>query len=255
MSDHVSSNRRSFLKKAALGGLLTIGIPEIVPAAMAAGKTKKLSLQPGDVILFQGDSITDAGRKKDNPAFNNPAALGAGYAFMAASDLLLKYPGKNLKIYNKGISGNKVYQLAERWEADCLDLKPNVLSIMIGVNDFWHTLTNNYTGTVQTYQTDLRNLLDRTKQKLPDVKLVIGEPFAVTGVKAVDASWFPAFSQYQQAAREIAASFGAVLIPYQSIFDKAQQAAPGVYWTYDGVHPSLAGARLMAQAWVETLKG
>jgi lysophospholipase L1-like esterase len=255
MSDLASSNRRGFLKKAALGSLLTIGIPEIVTAAMAAAKPKKLSLKRDNVILFQGDSITDARRKRDDKEFNSPAALGTGYAFMAASELLLLNPDKNLKIYNKGISGNKVYQLAERWDADCLDLQPDVLSILIGVNDFWHTLTNNYTGTVQTYEADLRKLLDRTRQKLPDVKLVMGEPFAVTGIKAVDATWFPAFTAYQQAARAIAAAYGAVLIPYQSIFDKAQQAAPGVYWTYDGVHPSLAGARLMAQAWVETIKG
>jgi lysophospholipase L1-like esterase len=255
MSDLASSNRRGFLKKAALGSLLTIGIPGIVTAAMAAGKPKKLSLKRDSVIVFQGDSITDARRKRDDKEFNSPAALGTGYAFMAASELLLQHPDKNLKIYNKGISGNKVYQLAERWDADCLDLQPDVLSILIGVNDFWHTLTNNYTGTVQTYEADLRKLLDRTRQKLPDVKLVMGEPFAVTGIKSVDAKWFPAFTAYQQAARAIAASYGAVLIPYQSIFDKAQQAAPGVYWTYDGVHPSLAGARLMAQAWVETIKG
>ena len=255
MSDLASSNRRGFLKKAALGSLLTIGVPEIVTAAMAAAKPKKLALKRDNVILFQGDSITDARRKRDDKEFNSPAALGTGYAFMAASELLLQHPDKNLKIYNKGISGNKVYQLAERWDADCLDLQPDVLSILIGVNDFWHTLTNNYTGTVQTYEADLRQLLDRTRQKLPDVKLVMGEPFAVTGIKAVDAKWFPAFTAYQQAASAIAASYGAVLIPYQSIFDKAQQAAPGVYWTYDGVHPSLAGARLMAQAWVETIKG
>ena len=255
MSDLASSNRRGFLKKAALGSLLTIGVPEIVTAAMAAAKPKKLALKRDNVILFQGDSITDARRKRDDKEFNSPAALGTGYAFMAASELLLQHPDKNLKIYNKGISGNKVYQLAERWDADCLDLQPDVLSILIGVNDFWHTLTNNYTGTVQTYEADLRKLLDRTRQKLPDVKLVMGEPFAVTGIKSVDATWFPAFTAYQQAARAIAASYGAVLIPYQSIFDKAQQAAPGVYWTYDGVHPSLAGARLMAQAWVETIKG
>ncbi len=61
--------------------------------------------------------------------------------------MLNRYPDKDLKIYNKGISGNKVYQLAERWDADCLDLKPTVLSILVGVNDFWHTLTSGYTGT------------------------------------------------------------------------------------------------------------
>jgi lysophospholipase L1-like esterase len=253
MSTHHSSDRRGFLKKAALGSLLTIGIPEIVSSALAAEQTKKVTLKQNAVILFQGDSITDAGRKKDNMDYNSPAALGNGYAFLATADLLLQHPGKNFKFYNKGISGNKVYQLAERWETDALALKPDVLSIMIGVNDFWHTLTNNYTGTIQTYRDDFKKLLDRTKHQLPEVKLIIGEPFGVTGIKSVNEKWYPAFNEYRQAAREIANTYGAVFIPYQSVFDKAQKLAPGVYWTYDGVHPSLAGARLMSKAWLETV--
>jgi lysophospholipase L1-like esterase len=167
---------------------------------------------------------------------------------------LFKYADKNLKIYNKGISGNKVYQLTERWDADCLDIKPNLLSILIGVNDFWHTLTGGYKGTVETYTTDFKKLLDRTKQALPDVKLIIGEPFAVKGVKAVDDKWYPAFDAYRTSAKEIASQYDAVWIPYQSIFDKAIETAPGSYWTIDGVHPSVAGAQLMAHAWLETVK-
>jgi len=125
----------------------------------------------------------------------------------------------------------------------------------VGVNDFWHTLTNGYKGTIKTYQDDYKALLDRTKQKLPELKLIIGEPYAVIGVKAVDEKWYPAFNDYRHAAREIADSFGAAFIPYQDIYDKAQKSAPGSYWTADGVHPTLAGARLMAQAWLETVKG
>ena len=172
-----------------------------------------------------------------------------------APSCCLHHAGKDLKVYNKGISGNKVYQLAERWDADCLELQPKVLSILIGVNDFWHTLTGGYKGTVETYRNDLKTLLDRTKQKLPGLQLIIGEPFAVTGVKAVDEKWYPAFNDYRQAAREIADAYQAVFIPYQKIFDKAQKTAPGAYWTGDGVHPTLAGAKLMAQAWLEAVKG
>jgi lysophospholipase L1-like esterase len=146
-----------------------------------------------------------------------------------------------------------VYQLAERWDADCLDLKPTVLSILVGVNDFWHTLASGYKGTIQTYRDDYKALLDRTKAKLPDVKLIIGEPYAVRGVKAVDEKWYPAFDEYRQAAREIAENYGAAFIPYQDIYDKALKSAPGSYWTPDGVHPSIAGARLMAEAWIQAV--
>lgn len=244
------NNRRQFLKNASLGGLLAINIPGIVSAAYGPERTKKIHLQKEDVILFQGDSITDAHRKKEDQSPNSPAGLGNGYPVLAAAGLLKRYPGMNLHIYNKGISGNKVYQLAERWDADCLDIKPTVLSILVGVNDFWHTLVNGYKGTLKTYQDDYKALLDRTKQKLPEVKLIIGEPYALIGVKAVDASWYPAFNDYRAAAREIAGSYGAVFIPYQDIYEKALQFAPGSYWTLDGVHPSLAGAELMAQAWM-----
>lgn len=255
MNENKHSSRRHFLKNASLATAASLSLPGLVSSVCAAEpKAKKISLNKDDVVLFQGDSITDAGRKKDDAGVNAPPALGSGYAMIAASDLLYKYAGKSLKIYNRGISGNKVYQLAERWQKDCLDIKPNVLSILIGVNDFWHTLANGYKGTVQTYRDDYTALLNRTKQALPDVKLIIGEPFAVTGIKAVDEKWYPAFNDYRAAAKEIADKFGAVWIPYQSIFDKAQGAAPGVYWTGDGVHPSLAGAHLMAHAWMEAVK-
>jgi lysophospholipase L1-like esterase len=245
--------RRSFLKTASAGSALALGLTQIVSSVHAAGKPGKISLRKDDVILFQGDSITDAGRNRDEKAFNNTRGLGNGYALLASSRLLHDHADKSLQVANRGISGNKVYQLAERWEEDCLNLKPAVLSILIGVNDFWHTLNGSYTGTIETYRTDLNTLLERTKQKLPDVRLIIGEPFAVAGVKAVDSQWFPRFDEYRQAARETAAKFQAVFIPYQSIFDKATKTAPGVYWTHDGVHPSLAGSQLMAEAWLKSI--
>lgn len=250
------SSRRNFLKTTSLASAGLLAIPQIVSAAYngETSKKKRVTINKDDIILFQGDSITDAGRKKDDPAFNAAGALGSGYAMIAASDLLFKYAGKNLKIYNRGISGNKVYQLAERWEKDCLDIKPNVLSILIGVNDFWHKILGRYDGTIETYRKDYKALLDRTKQKLPEVKLIIGEPYAVKGIKAVDDKWYPSFNDYRAAAKEIAESYDAVFIPYQAIYDKAQKEAPGVYWTADGVHPTLAGANLMAHAWMEAVK-
>jgi lysophospholipase L1-like esterase len=173
---------------------------------------------------------------------------------MAAAELLNKYPEKNLTIYNRGISGNKVFQLAERWDTDAIGLKPDVISILIGVNDYWHMLKNSYKGTLEIYRNDYRALLNRTKTALPNVKLVVGEPFAILGT-AVNQSWFPAFAEYQAAAKDIAKEFDAAFVPYQKVFDKALKVAPGSYWAPDGVHPSIAGAKLMAEAWLETVKG
>lgn len=249
------NNRRNFIRNAALGVVASVSLPQIVSAATAASpKRKRVSIEKGDVILFQGDSITDSGRNKTNNIPNTTQMLGNGYALMAAGQILLKNQDKDLKIFNKGISGNKVYQLAERWDADALDIKPNILSIHIGVNDFWHTLTNNYTGTIDTYITDYKKLLDRTTTALPNLKLIICEPFAVMGVKSVDEKWYPTFDLFRKAARDIADQYDAPFVPYQAAFDKAITQAPPVYWTPDGVHPSVAGAALMAEMWLEAVK-
>jgi lysophospholipase L1-like esterase len=248
-------NRRKFVKAAALGTVASLSIPSIVSAAITPAKDKSIKLEKDNVILFQGDSITDSGRDKNNGNPNDSGALGHGYPLLTACQLLKDHPDKNLQVYNKGISGNKVYQLSDRWDTDCLNLKPNIMSILIGVNDFWHTITAGYTGTIEIYRDDYKKLLDRTMQALPNLKLIIAEPFAVTGVRAVDKTWYPAFDAYRKAARDIAEQYGAILIPYQAIFDKAAESAPGSYWTADGVHPSLAGAELMAHAWLETVNG
>ena len=254
------SDRRNFLRNAFIGTAGLAAFPTVLSAndvemSFSSPKININSLKNSNVILFQGDSITDAGRKRDVLDPNNQGALGGGYAFLTAADLLNTFPAKNLKIYNKGISGNKVYQLAERWQTNCLDLKPAVLSILIGVNDYWHKHNGNYDGTVEIYERDFRTLLLKTKEALPETKLVICEPFAVLGCKAVDGTWFPEFDRYRFAARKLAGEFSAIFIPYHDIFAKASKVAPPTYWTADGVHPSIAGAKLMSEAWMKYVFG
>lgn len=246
--------RRDFLKTTAFTATLAVSLPEIVNAAMPASVANKLKLNSNDVLLFQGDSITDAGRKKGDTNFNTLDTLGNGYAMHTAASILVAHPSQNIKIYNKGVSGNKVFQLDERWDEDCLNLQPNILSILIGVNDYWHKHNGKYSGTVGVYEADFIALLERTLKKMPYVKLVIGEPFALKGIKAVDDSWYPEFDSYREVAKNIAKEFEAVFVPYQSVFNEALNSAPGNYWTNDGVHPSLAGSKLMAKAWLKATK-
>ena len=250
-------NRRNFLWNTAAGVVGLAAIPEILSAAMPSPGRKQKgllnSLNKSDVILFQGDSITDAGREKEKQLPNSAGSFGPGYAFLAATRILNEYASKQLSIYNRGISGNKVFQLADRWQKDCFDLHPKILSILIGVNDFWHTLDGKYDSTVIKYETDFRQLLTLTKKMLPDVQLVIGEPYAVLGCSAVTEKWYPAFDAYRATAKVMADEFNAIFIPYQAIFDKAQKHAPGKYWTGDGVHPSMAGSSLMAEAWLKAV--
>lgn len=244
-------NRRHFL--AISGAVLGIaGAPQVMAASRRAKAKRSNVVTEADVVLFQGDSITDAGRKKGGePVPNDQAAMGSGYAWLAAADLLVDNPDWGLKVFNRGISGNKVYQLAERWDADCLALNPNVLSILIGVNDIWHTLNGNYNGTLDKYKNDYLALLERTRKALPKVKLVICEPF-VLRCGAVNDKWFPEFDHYRAAAKEVADAFHATFVPFQAMFDEAVKYAPPAHWAADGVHPTPSGASLMAHTWLRT---
>ncbi len=203
-------------------------------------------------ILFQGDSITDAGRNKGAYYANNGNGMGQGYVRHTVTHLLGTYPDKHLKFYNRGISGHKVFQLRDRWEDDCMMLQPDVLSIMIGVNDFWHTLDWNYNGTAQIYEDDFMALMEQTKKRLPNVRLIIGEPFVLHDGTAIKTEkWKGSFEAYQLAARNVSNHYGAVFIPYQQIFNEALKKSPTEYWCPDGVHPSMAGNFLMAEAWID----
>jgi lysophospholipase L1-like esterase len=259
-----SVSRRRFVQAA--GGVAAMSAAGLAVVAMAQGDQvgdqsgaaaqgapSASLIRAGDVILFQGDSITDAGRKRDNNEANSQPALGNGYAWLAAAKLLVDHASADLTIYNRGVSGNKVYQLDERWDADCIKLKPNVVSILIGVNDIWHKLNGNYDGTLEKYETDYRALLARTKQELPEVRLVVCEPF-VLRCGAVTEKWFPEFDGYCAAARKVAEEAGATFVPFQSMFDGAAKIAPPERWAKDGVHPSADGAALMAHEWLRTVK-
>ncbi len=255
----MKQSRRNFLLKSATGVAAISAIPTIVSSCISSSTDSSsgensLFYKKGNTILFQGDSITDAGREREKELPNNPRSFGMGYAFLAASSLLNNYPEQKLTIYNRGISGNKVFQLADRWQKDCLDLKPDVLSILIGVNDYWHTRNNIYNGTIEIYENDCRKLLQQTKEKLPNVKLVICEPYYVLGAKVVDKSWVKPMKEYQAVALKIAEEFDAVWVPFQRVFDEALKHAPATYWTHDGVHPAMAGAQLMAEAWLRAVK-
>lgn len=234
----MQSPLRSFLTAAAL----------VCCVAAPGCKSGATSVEPmHGTVLFQGDSITDAGRKRDVTEANDQLALGNGYAWFAAAAMLTAGDA-DLRVYNRGISGNKVFQLRDRWQQDCLDLKPDLVSILIGVNDIWHKRNGNYDGTVEIYERDYDALLQRTRDALPGVRLVVCEPF-VLRCGAVDDSWFPEFDTYRAAARRVADKHGATFVPFQQMFDDALALAPAEHWAKDGVHPSAAGAALMAQTW------
>jgi lysophospholipase L1-like esterase len=250
-------SRRTFIKKAGMSAAASMGLWPAVLSSCTGSHEKSASIagyfSEGDVILFQGDSITDAGRDKIQQLPNHARSFGTGYAYILAAGLLKDLADKGLTFYNRGISGNKVYQLAERWQEDCIDLKPDILSILIGVNDYWHMRNGRYDGTPEVYEEGYRELLNRTKSELPDIKLIICEPFVLAGTSAVDDTWLEPFSKYQEIASRLADEFKATWVPFQKAFTNAAGIASPVYWTHDGVHPSMPGCQLMAETWLNAL--
>jgi lysophospholipase L1-like esterase len=242
--------RRGLLQcAAAIGG--TVAVSGYAAQAGAAENAAKIFLAQDDVILFQGDSITDAGRNKESAAANDYAALGQGYARMTTAALLGAHPSLCLKCYNRGISGHKVPQLQARWQTDTIDLNPAVLSILIGVNDYWHKLDGKYDGTVADYEEGFAKLLADTREALPDTRIVICEPF-ILKCGAVNDSWIPEFDERRDAAKRVAEAAGATWVPFQTMFDEAiSDTTPPAYWAGDGVHPSMAGHALMAKTWLD----
>ncbi len=247
-----SLSRRSLLRGSALAAA-GAGAAAITtaPKARAAGVDH---IPAGSVVLFQGDSITDAGRdRKREGSANDAAMFGRGYPFHIAAYALSHHPQANLQIYNRGISGNKVPDLDARWDKDCLDLKPAAISILIGVNDIWHKLNGHYDGTVADYEEGYNALLARTKKALPDTRLIVCEPF-VLRCGAVKDNWFPEMDERRAAAKRVAENHAALFIPFQTMFDDAVAAGTKPeFWARDGVHPTVAGHGLMAKTWIEAV--
>jgi len=240
------NTRRSFLQ-----GTLALGAAAALPLNLqAAHKPDKLRLPEGARILFQGDSITDGGRSR-NDDWNH--VMGHGYAYLLASRLCFDYPEKNYHFFNRGISGNTVPDLLNRWEKDTLELKPDILSILVGVNDASAAVDNKPGFDADTYDKKYRSLLDLTRKNLPETRLVICEPFIlpVGKIKTQWAKWQDEIQKQQQVAKELAKEYNCAFVPFQSHFDKALKRAPEDFWMWDGVHPMPAGHELMARVWLK----
>lgn len=203
-------------------------------------------ISDNEVILFQGDSITDASRDK-----SDPNDLGKGYAMMTAALFTAAYPEMNVRFINRGISGNRVKDLQARWQEDCLDLRPTLVSIYIGINDCWRRFDSNDPTPVEVFEAGLRDLLVRTKESL-DAKIVLMEPF-VLPVPEDRKAWRSDLDPKINVVRELAREFGALLVPLDGLFAQASARAEAASWAYDGVHPTPAGHALIAKAWLQAV--
>ena len=203
-------------------------------------------------IIFQGDSITDCHRNRDVAA-NTPGHLGCGYTNLVCSRVLKDNPGGMYRFINRGISGNRVVDLYARWKADTLNYNPKLISILIGVNDVWHESINQNGVECDRFEQIYRMLLQWTKEVLPEVRLLIMEPFALKS-DVVDEHFLDEVKLRAAAAKRVAGEFDAVFLPLQDKFDAAARLSTNSSWLLDGVHPSAAGNQLIADAWLEAAK-
>ncbi|NMO95112.1 SGNH/GDSL hydrolase family protein [Paenibacillus lemnae] len=205
-----------------------------------------MQLHENDIVLFQGDSITDAGRNRQDPD-----SLGTGYPQMVAGLAGLNHPELNLKFLNRGIGGDRVVNLQDRWQEDCLDLKPTWVSVYIGINDCWRRYDSQDPTSTEQFKSGYRKLLQQTQEKL-NAKLILMEPF-VLPVPEDRRGWREDLDPKITAVRDLAAEFGALLVPLDGLFNAAAARREPAYWAYDGVHPTPAGHALIARAWMDTM--
>jgi len=203
-------------------------------------------IQHGQTVLFQGDSITDAGRSREN--LND---LGFGYAALTAAWFAASYPARTVRFFNRGISGNRAADLRGRWQADCLDLKPDWVSILIGINDTWRRYDRNDPTPAETYRENFRAILERTAKS--GARLIVLEPFLLP-VPEDRKAWRVDLDPKIAAARELAREFKAIYVALDGLFAEAAAQRDPAFWLPDGVHPSLAGHALIARAWLRALE-
>jgi len=222
---------------------LSTGLAKAAPDAMDMPMFSKDAR-----ILFQGDSITDGNRGRSADPNH---ILGHGYAFIIAARYGAALADRNLTFMNRGVSGNTVPDLKVRWQKDTLDLKPDVLSILIGVNDQGRNLP------LEQFESEYDQLLADARGANPDIRLVLCEPFGLPVGKKKEnwEAWNDGLHQRQAIVAKLAAKYHAALVRFQHVFDEAVQRAPAEYWIWDGVHPTYSGHQLMADEWVKTVQG
>jgi lysophospholipase L1-like esterase len=234
-----------------------------------------IKLSQNDVVLFIGDSITDGNR---GLTMDLNHIMGHGYQQIVASRLAADNHKAMPKFINKGISGNKSFQILKRWQEDCLQYKPTIISLLCGVNDVLYNIDK--TETSKEAVEYIEEILKTTFSALPDVKFILCEPFYLD-VRNQDAPYenipHPKceedfhfgnnpldIEKVEKAKKKIkmlqadlpllAEKYGCIYVPFQDVYDKAVETTPASYFIWDNVHPTMVGHRLMADRWLEVVE-
>ncbi len=205
-------------------------------------------------FLFQGDSITDVSRVDVDDGGAGSYLFGYGYPNLLAADFLKNRKGE-FEFINRGVSGDRIVDLYARIKDDIINLKPDIMSILIGVNDVWHELSQQNGVSAEKYEKIYSMLIEEIKEALPDIKIIILEPFVLkgTGTEMYYDEFRAEVANRGAAAKRIAEKYGLSFAPLQKSFDEASADGDTAYWTTDGVHPTAPGHQIIKEALVEAI--
>jgi len=192
-------------------------------------------------------------RFEDKP--NNIFGLGNSFVTSIAGDFMTAFPENELKFYNRGIAGIKTPELLERWDRSCLSLKPDVLTIMVGAVDYIQTVRRGYEGTIDLFEQSLDQILNQTKKALPESLIIIMEPYLLANNTLLTQEVVDGFRPYQIAVKNLSKQNKTLFIETQKTLEEAAELNSGDYWCPDGIHPSPAGIKLLADLWKEGFYG
>ncbi|MBQ7637566.1 MAG: SGNH/GDSL hydrolase family protein [Clostridia bacterium] len=201
-------------------------------------------------FVFQGDSITDAGRNRESDDWR-----GVGYPTLVAASMGYKYPGE-IRFLNRGVSGDRIVDINSRIRRDLINLSPDYLSILIGINDVWHEIGSRNGVCNSKYYKTYCDIIEEVLTMCPGVKIFILEPFVLKAAATKD-NWgvFDRETRMRAAsAKAVAEKYGLCFVPLQEKFDKLCEKAPANYWLLDGVHPSAMGHQAIAESLIEAFE-
>jgi lysophospholipase L1-like esterase len=253
-------HRRTFLKTAAVTvaaaatGCASTQVRESrAKASDVSGYTYRLpGFEKGSRLLFQGDSITDMNWGRNQADRNH--YLGHSYVYLIAARLGIDMPAAKLEFFNRGISGHTVGDLKNRWQADAIDMKPDLLSLLIGVNDVGRA--GKAGVPLEAWEANYRSLLEASRNANPKLRIVLLDPFVLRSGKLANNpdewQWYRGgVEKLGIVVEQLAKDYQAVHIKTQQVFDAAAAATEPAQWIWDGVHPLPQGHELIARQWLQ----
>ncbi len=206
-------------------------------------------LNKNSLLLFQGDSITDTGR---TGSADPSVSLGEGYPAKIAETLASKYADLGIKVINRGISGNRTWDLLERWDKDCIEIQPNYFSLLIGVNDTWRRYDSGMITTAEEYETNMRTLLDRVVKET-NAKIILFNIFLLD-VTPDKAQMRPDLVEKQEVISRLIKDYDVTYIDIQKKFNEmVANGTPMTDLSADGVHPTDFGHKVIAELWLDAM--